>query len=333
MTGFILAGDAGGTKTLLALIPSVGRGRVGGPAALETYRSADFPSLEAMIGAFRSRHPDPLVAVSIGFAGAVAGGRGVGTHVPWVADERELERLPGVPRAHVINDLVAAGYAIPALSAADLVTIIPGPGPGRPAPDGNAAIVSAGTGLGETILVRHQGDLVPVPSEGGHADFAPRTDPELEVFRALRAEHGRVSVERVLSGPGLVNVARVFHARDGAGDVMAGHMREAGPDALPAAISGHALAGTCASCARSLDLLVGVYGAEAGNAALRGLARSGVYLGGGIPPRILPALKSDTFRDAFLAKEPLRGLLEQVPVHVLMNERASVIGAARFATL
>jgi glucokinase len=282
-----------------------------------------------MIDGFKQRHPEPFEAVSIGFAGAVAGGRGVGTHVPWIADERELERHLGVPRAHVINDLVAAGYAIPALAAADLATILPG----RPAPDGNAAIVSAGTGLGETILVRHQGELIPVPSEGGHADFAPRTDLELEVFRALRAEYGRVSVERVLSGLGLVNVARVLHARDGAGEAMAAHARDAGPDALPAAISGHALAGTCASCARSLDLVVGVYGAEAGNAALRGMARAGVYLGGGIPPRILPALNSDTFRDAFLAKEPLRGLLEEIPVRVMMNERASVIGAARYATL
>src|SRR5258706_547755 len=197
-------------------------------------------------------------------------------------------RPPGFVPDPPPDDRGLTGFILPGDAGGPQAPPPPLP-PGRPAPDGNAAIVSAGTGLGETILVRHQGDLVPVPSEGGHADFAPRTDPELEVFRALRAEYGRVSVERVLSGPGLVNVARVLHARDGAGDVMAGHMREAGPDALPAAISGHALAGTCASCARSLDLLVGVYGAEAGNAALRGLARSGVYLGGGIPPRILPA--------------------------------------------
>ncbi len=329
MTGLILAGDAGGTKTLLALIPAAGRGRIGGPVAFEGYRSADFPTLEAMIDAFRQRHPEPLAAVSIGFAGAVAGGRGVGTHVPWIADERELARHAGVPRAHVINDLVAAGYAIPALSSADLEPILAG----EPASDGNAAIVSAGTGLGETILLRHGGELIPVPSEGGHADFAPRTDLEIDVFRALRAEHGRVSVERVLSGLGLVNVARILHARDGSENAMARHVREIGPDGLPATISGHALAGTCASCERSLDLVVGVYGAEAGNVALRGLARSGVYLGGGIPPRILPALKSATFRAAFLAKEPLRALLEPIPVLVILNDRASVIGAARYATL
>ncbi|HEV8128029.1 MAG TPA: glucokinase [Candidatus Eisenbacteria bacterium] len=328
----ILAADAGGTKTNLALVPALGKGRIGSPASLESYRSADFPSLEAMIDAFRKRHPAPLAGVSIGFAGPVAGGRGAGTHVPWVVEERVIARQLGLPRVHVINDLVAAGFGVPALSPRDLVPIVPG----VPDPEGNAAIVSAGTGLGETTLLRHDGELWPVASEGGHADFAARTDLEIEILRALRARFGRVSVERVLSGIGLANIALVIHELEGAAATMAEHEAEAAAsDAveLPAVISKHALAGSCRSCARSLETMVSVYGAQAGNTALRGMATAGVYLGGGIPPRILPALTGPAFRDAFLAKEPHRGLLEKIPVWVVTNEHLSVLGAARYATL
>jgi glucokinase len=325
----ILAADAGGTKTNLALVPAAGRGRIGAPVAFESYRSADFPSLEAMLDAYRALHGVPLAGASIGFAGPVADGRGAGTHVPWIADERALARHLGLPRVHVINDLVAAGHGIPALGPDDLEVLLPG----EPDPAGNAAIVSAGTGLGEATLLRQEGELWPVASEGGHADYAPRTDLEIEIFRALRARFGRVSVERVLSGLGLVNVARVLHERDGARDAMAEHEREADPEELPASISRRALAAECPSCERALETLAGVYGAEAGNAALRGMATAGVYLGGGIPPRILPALRRETFREAFLAKEPHRPLLERIPVWVVTNERLSLLGAARYATL
>jgi glucokinase len=327
--GLILAGDVGGTKTHLALFPAEGRGRIGAPVADETYPSGDFPTLEAMVDHFRARHDGAVAAASIGFAGAVSEGRGIGTHVAWIADERVLARHLGIPRAHVINDLVAAGWGVPALSSRELVTLLPG----RPDPDGNAAIVSAGTGLGETSLVRYRGDLIPVASEGGHADFAPRSDLEIEVFRALRAEFGRVSEERVLSGLGLANVARVLHRMDGAEAALREHEREAGTGSLPAAISGNALAGTCAACAQTLDLFVSIYGAEAGNAALRALALSGVYLGGGIAPQILPALQKPLFAEAFLAKEPHKALLERVPVYVVMNDRSALLGAARYATL
>lgn len=327
--GLILAGDAGGTKTNLALVPAAGRGRIGAPVALESYTSADFGSLEEMIDRFRGQHPGPIAVASIGFAGAVDEGRGVGTHVPWIADERALARHLGVPRAHVMNDLVATGYGIPALVAAELYPLLPG----TPAPNANAAIVAAGTGLGETTLLRHKGDLIPVPSEGGHADFAPRTDLEIEIFHALRSEFGRVSVERVLSGSGLALIARILHGKDGATAALTAHAKEGGLAELPATISRNALASTCDSCCRSLDLFVGVYGAEAGNVALRGLALSGVYLGGGIAPRILPALQGATFRDAFLAKEPHRPLLEKIPVWIVLNDRAAVLGAARYATL
>ncbi|HET7497562.1 MAG TPA: glucokinase [Candidatus Eisenbacteria bacterium] len=326
--GLVLAADVGGTKTRLALVPALGRGRIGDPSAETSVASADFPSLEALLEDFRASHRARITAVSVGYAGPVTEGRAAGTHVPWTADESSLERRFGAP-AYVINDLVASGYGVPALGAGDLETLLRG-SPGEP---GNAAIVSAGTGLGESTLLRHAGDWIPVASEGGHADYAPRTDLEIEVFRALRDEFGRVSVERVLSGLGLGNIARVLHRREGAESALAKHLDEAGPEELPAAISANGLAGACPSCVRSLELFVSAYGAEAGNAALRGMAVSGVYLGGGIAPKILAALRWPLFRDAFLAKEPHRELLERVPVFVVLTDRSALLGAARYATL
>jgi glucokinase len=327
--GLILAGDVGGTKTNLALIPALERGRIGAPVASGSFRSADYPSLESIADAFLGSRRERPTAASFGFAGVVADGRGEGTHVPWIAEERAIARHLRIPRAHLMNDLVATGYGVSALASAELAPLLPG----TPAPDGNAGVVAAGTGLGETILLRHQGDFIPQPSEGGHADFAPRTDTELEIFRVLRARFGRVSVEQVLSGPGLANIASVLHERDGLGDAFAAHRAESGEGGLPAAIAARGLDGSCAACVRSLEVFVGVYGAEAGNHALRGVTRSGLYLGGGIAPRILAALRGAAFRDAFLAKEPHRPLMESIPVWVILNDRTAVLGAARFATL
>jgi len=283
-----------------------------------------------MIDAFRDRHPGPLAAASIGYAGAVVEGRGAGTNVPWPLDSESLAKHLALPRVSLLNDMVAMAHGIPALAPEDLEALAPG----LPAPDGNAAIIAAGTGLGETILARVGADRVPIASEGGHADFAPRTDQELEVFRALRARFGRVSCEHVLSGPGLVNVAETIHRFAAASDRAAWAEHAAiPPDALPNLISRNALAGECGACGRALDCFVGIYGAEAGNLALRALARGGIYLGGGIAPRILPALKGEAFLRAFRSKEPLQALLSSIPVWVIRNERVALLGAARFATL
>lgn len=328
--GVVLAGDIGGTKTNLALVPATGRGTIGAPVAFESYRSADFPTLEAMLEEFRGTHDLVFDAASFGFAGAVENGRGVGTNVPWAADQASLARALSLPRAHVMNDLVATGYGIAALTSDDLVPILDG----TARPSENAGILAAGTGLGETILAFVEDRHVPIASEAGHADFAPRTDLELTLFRELRVQFGRVSYEHVVSGPGLVNVGRVLHALTGAEKTWRAHEELAGGDGdLPGVISGNALAGSCPECAGSLDLFAGVYGAEAGNLALRCVARGGIYLGGGIAPRILPALQGETFRLAFREKPPHRELLEAIPVSVIRNERTALLGAARFATL
>jgi glucokinase len=334
----VLAADVGGTKTNLALVQADATARVG-PASLRvlaaaTYPSASFPSLEALLDAFRTSEGSAgpaLSAATIGFAGAVANGRGYGSNLPWAADAASLARHLGLPRVGLLNDLVAAGHGIATLRPEQVTSLLPGT-----AAEGNAAIIAAGTGLGETILARVGEDYVPIPSEGGHADFAPRTDLELQIWHALRARHGRVSVERVLSGPGLANVAEVTHERAGAAAAAAWkeHVAEAnGESAMPAIISTSALSERCAACAQAVEVFAGAYGSEAGNLALRCVALGGIYVAGGIAPQILPALRSPAFESAFRDKEPHHALLAAIPVTVVLDDKLPLWGAARHAAL
>jgi glucokinase len=242
-------------------------------------------------------------------------------------DAQSLAQKLAVPRVALINDLVATGHGVEALAPGDLTVIQPG----KPAPDANAGILAPGTGLGQSILVRAGGRYLPVPSEAGHADFAPRTDAELKVFRALRTRFGRVSCERILSGPGLASVGEIVHAGRGAQAAWDRHVADAPGTTLPSAVTRHAIERSCDGCVEALNLFVGVLGAEAGNLALRAVTLGGIYLGGGITPKIIAALKSATFTEAFRDKGPMRGLLASVPIWVIRNERTAVLGAARFA--
>jgi glucokinase len=192
--------------------------------------------------------------------------------------------------------------------------------------DGNAAVIAAGTGLGEAYLHRVDGRLQPFASEGGHADFAPRTDREIELLRMLRDEYGRAEVEHVLSGPGLLNLHRLTH---GGRDCPS--MRGLDPIDAPAGVSRGALEGRCASCVEALEMFVSAYGAEAGNLALRGVAIAGVFVGGGIAPKILPALKNGPFIDAFRDKGLMTELASRIPVKVILNKEAGLLGAAVYA--
>lgn len=332
----ILAGDIGGTKASLALFERTGPGAIGPPLLPEVFRAADFESPEALLAEYRRLHPEPVECAAFGVAGPPLRGRVVGTNLAWRMDAASIAERLGAP-VHFLNDLQASGYGIPALAPEDLAPILNGIAD----PAGNAALIAAGTGLGETTLARVAGELIPVASEAGHADFAARTDDEIDLFRALRARHGRVSYETVLSGPGLARVAEWTHVRPSAGappragaSAWKEHLADpGGPDDLPARISRNGIEGACAWCARALEMFVSVFGAEAGNLALRCVARAGVYLAGGIAPKILAALDSDTFRRAFTDKEPHRELLSGIPVWVVRNERSAVLGAARYASL
>ena len=327
----ILAGDVGGTSTRLGTF-DVQRGRVVLVDA-ETFTSRDRASLDEVVREFVSSRSVPIEHACLAVAGPVAGGRVKTSNLPWVIDAVTLSALLDVPDVWVINDLEAAGYGLALLEERDLLVL----NPGAPQASGNAGIIAAGTGLGEAGLYWDGRQHHPFACEGGHADFAPRTAAEVELLQHLLQRFGRVSYERVLSGPGLENVYRFLREKAG-GEEPAWLAEDMERRGAAAAISRAALQGTCEVATRALDLFVSVYGAEAGNFALKMLATGGLYVGGGIAPRIAAKLADGTFMDAFVAKGRMRPLLEAIPVpdptvKPATNLVTGLMGAARVAAL
>jgi glucokinase len=318
----ILAGDVGGTKTHLALFDTEPLRLV----RLETFRTGAFASLEEMLGAFLHDPDIPLAGATLGVAGPIAWGAAALPNVTWDVDARRIAARIGLAEVTLLNDLEASAWAVEALGSADTATVLTG------APDaaGNQAVIAAGTGLGEAVLLRAHGPPLAVSTEAGHADFAPRSDLEIELLRWLRARFGRVSWERILSGPGLVDV-HAFLAETGRGAEPASVAEAIRGGGGAAAISAAALEGRSERCALALDVFTGAYGAEAGNLVLRAIATGGVFLGGGIAPKILPWLQREPFRRAFLDKGRLSPLVAATPVRVILDERATLLGAARCA--
>ena len=319
----LLAADVGGTKTLIGVYRRNGERPL--PQVIHEYATLDFDSLDDVVDAFLeetgTRKAD---AVCIGVAGPVTGLTARLTNVPWLADASMIgDRLGGCP-VYLVNDLEAMGYAVPVLEPDELATLQEGDA----VPTGNAALIAAGTGLGQSMLHNVGGRFVPVASEAGHADFSPRTPRELAMVQELSRLHGRVDVERVISGPGLVNIFRFTHGARALETPCTAVGRDVDPTDLPAAISESALEGRCERCAEALDMFVAAYGAEAGNLALRCVATAGVYIGGGIAPKILPALEDGGFMEAFLDKEPMVDLLGSLPVSVILNQSSGLLGAA-----
>ena len=321
----LLAGDVGGTKTFMGLFA---RGAVRPDEVdVRSYRTLDFADLRALTKQFLKDadiDPTDVEAVSFGVAGPVDGTRARLTNVPWIVDVDAVKRDLAIPHAHLLNDLEALAWSVPVLSDAEIVVLREG----NPDPSGNAALIAAGTGLGIALLANVGGHLVPRASEGGHADFAARNADEQTLLDALTREYGRTEVERVVSGPGIANIHRVLSAHQC--DTLTPLPSS---EELPAFISRAALEAGCPSCTRTLEVFVSAYGAAAGNLALTVLATSGLYLGGGIAPRILPALRWPGFLDAFLAKAPMDALIGRIPVKVIANPRAGLLGAATYATL
>ena len=330
----LLCGDIGGTKTLLGLFePGETRPR---PLHVHEYVTLDYDGLESILSTFLKTHgvqTGEIEAASFGVAGAITDQVAELTNVPWRVDAASLMGSGGFRRVRLLNDLEAMAYAVPVLAGDELAVLQEGTRSGS----GNIALIAAGTGLGEGMLIYVGGRLVPGQSEGGHADFAARTPRELEMVGALTPVFGRVSAEHILSGPGLVNVYRFTH--DAVGEeplddaappplacAAVGHVSDAAE--LPAKITASALAAKCDRCVEALDLFVSAYGAEAGNMGLRVVATAGVYIGGGIAPRILPALRNGRFMEAFRAKAPLDGLVGRMPVAVILNKQSGLLGAA-----
>jgi glucokinase len=322
----ILAGDVGGTNTRLARFEVSGARLV--PGVTRTYPSQGHTSLDEIVATFLRETPGTLAHACIGIAGPVREGRVEATNLAWAVDARSLAAGLGLDRVILINDLEANAWGLAALPGSDFNVLQPG----RPAPTGNAAVISAGTGLGEAGLVWDGRHHRPVASEAGHADWAPQDDLQGALWRFLAAEVGHVSVERVLSGPGLHNIYRFL--RDAQGLAEPDWLADLLRNEAPAPVIGRVgLEARAEICVRALSLFVAIYGAEAGNLGLRVLATAGVYLGGGIAPRLLPALQGRTFLDAFAAKGRLRPLLEAIPVRVVLNDQAALVGAARRAAL
>lgn len=320
----ILAGDVGGTSTRLAFFESDGRELV--VLAEGRYQSREHSSLIEIVRRFRQRHGFVADRACFGIAGPILEGRVRTPNLPWHIESVELAELLGLPGVRLINDLEANTYGIAALKGGDLLTL----NPGVADPAGTIAVVSAGTGLGESLAYWDGSIHRPLPSEAGHADFAARNELEAALLLYLQSVHGRVSYERVLSGPGLLDIYRFLrdkHYFDEDEAVIAA--MNAGD--APAVITRNALEGSCPLCGKALDIFVAVYGAEAGNAALRFLATGGVYLGGGIAPKIVERLKGAPFMVAFTAKGRLSSLVQSIPVHVILNERTALLGAGRAA--
>jgi glucokinase len=253
----------------------------------------------------------------LGVAGAVRDNQAKLTNQPWLIDGPSLERSLGAPVV-LLNDVESLAYALDALAPDELVPLRDA----AAVPDGPRAVVAVGTGLGEAQLVRVDGRAVACPSESGHADFAPRTPAEDSLVARLRRRHGRATVEHVLSGPGLVTLHHLTHESRACAVTS-----DAAEADLPA-ITDAALDGRCDGCVAAFDMFVSALGSEAGNLALRTLATGGIFLGGGIPSRIVTLLRTAAFVDAFLDKPPMRPVLDRIPVQVITNPEAGLLGAA-----
>jgi glucokinase len=315
----ILAGDIGGTKTNLALFePGAST-----PASVETFRSREQTSLDAMVEAFLAGHSTHVDAACFGVAGPVRNGNCVdATNLAWDVDASRLERLLGLENVGLLNDLEANAWGISGLSDDDFAVMQPGE-----AERGNAAVISAGTGLGEAGLYwdgrRHR----PFATEGGHVDFGPRNELEVGLSRFLAAEHGHVSYERVCSGIGIENIHRFLLQEAGAPEPA--WLEQASDRA--AAIA-NAAAGGDELADRTLDVFCSIYGAAAGNVALKHMATAGVFVGGGIAPKLLPRLREGPFVEAFRDKGRLRDLLCRIPLKVILNEQTALLGASLYAS-
>jgi glucokinase len=315
----LLAGDIGGTNTRLGVF----RQDAGRPVLdiARTYRTNAFPGLEAVLLRFCADVtvlPAAIQSAAFGVAGPVLRNCVTLTNADgWHIDGDEVARETGISRIRLVNDLQAMAWGVTALEPGERKTLHAG----TPGLEGNAALIAPGTGLGEALLHRVDGRLIPSPSEGGHADFAPRTAREIALLEFITTRFGRASYEHVLSGQGLVTLHRFTHAH---------HCAVVDPDApgAPALITAAGLAGTCIACVEVLQMFSELLGAEAGNLALRSVATSGLFVGGGIPAKIGPALQDGRFVRAFLAKPPADDLVAQIPVYVVTHPEPGLLGAA-----
>jgi glucokinase len=332
----ILAGDVGGTKTRLALFSS--RADKLKSEFEKTFPSKEYSGLEPLLREFFTDTEDsfPLPegegrvrAACIGIAGPVVEDRVKTPNLPWIVEAASVAETLKLPAVSLLNDLEAAAYGIFTLEPREFLCLNKGVARRR----GNKALIAAGTGLGETILYDDGRNYHPLASEGGHADFAPRDDLEIELLRYLIPKFVHVSYERVISGPGISNIYGFLKQRGGLDEPSWFKEKIAAENDPSPLISQAALAGEPEICVKALDIFASAYGAEAGNLALRGKAIGGVYVGGGIAPKIQQKLSDGTFMRAFIEKGRYKEFAASIPVHVILNDKAALRGAAYYAAV
>src|ERR1044072_1066073 len=319
----ILAGDIGGTKTNLGFF-DVQEGALRAREQ-QSFPSRDHVGLEAIVQKFMSGARVQVTAACFGVAGPVVDGQSVTPNLPWIVSAENLARILNLESVSLINDLAATAHGIPALKPEEMLALNEGA-----IEPGNAALVAAGTGLGVASLFWDGERYTPSASEGGHVDFAPRNLLEIELLKYMLTRHSRVSIERVLSGPGLFNIYDFLRASGYGTESPEIAARFAAHDPS-SVISQAALAHECKMCVKALDMFAAIYGATAGNIALTLKAIGGVYIGGGIAPKISEKLKDGTFIGAFMDKGRLSSLVATIPVRVILNDKTALMGAARVA--
>jgi glucokinase len=320
----ILAGDVGGTKVHLALYDFT-NGKLT-HARDERYAAKEYKGLAEIVKEFLGS--DKASSACFGVPGPVRDGRLRLTNLPWTLDSRELSSGLDIPHVFLINDLEANGYGIAELSADQIYTL----SEGDSSQVGNRALIAAGTGLGEGLLTWNGRHHIPYPSEGGHSDYAPRNEDEIDLLRFLKHKYnGRISFERVVAGMGMTNIYEFLRDVKGVEEPAWLAEKIASVPDVNAVITEMGLAAKSELCEKTLDMYVSAYGAEAGNLALKVLSVGGLYVGGGIAPRILEKLKDGTFIKAFTDKGRLSQLLINMPVRVILESRAALMGAAAFA--
>ncbi|MBT5028861.1 MAG: glucokinase [Nitrospina sp.] len=316
----ILAGDIGGTKVNLALFDNA-------TCVLEKrYESRIYSGVDAILEDFLSGKSYKIEKACFGVAGPVAEGKCSLTNLPWLVEEQPLKELLDLNAVYLINDLVATAHSIPILGSADVKTLQPG----NLMESGNIVVIAAGTGLGQAFLTADgNGKYRIMSSEGGHCDFSPRNRLETELLYFLQKKYSRVSIERVLSGSGLLDIFAFLKSVSG----EKGDASDSGTIDSPESIIDRAFAQESQVCEKTLRLFILLYGALAGNLALQYLSQGGVYLAGGIAPKIAPVLKEYGFMEAFLAKGRFAEYLSKIPVKIVMNEKAPLLGAVQYATV
>jgi len=323
MSAMLLAADVGGTKTTLGLFPL--RGDPKSPEVETTFPSAMYPDLESIVREFLAHNRAAVRYASFAVAGPVIEGRAIITNLPWVIEEKSLAASLHISAAHLLNDLEAIAKSVPLLARTDLATL----NRGRPDPEGPVAIIAPGTGLGEAFITREGSLHLVHPSEGGHADFAPTNESQVKLLRYLLKRSDQVSYEDVCSGIGIRNV-HAFFEQTSLSEQPSSHAKELEVEDPVPIIAAAALSKSlgCTTCSHTMETFASILGAEAGNLALKVLATGGVYIAGGIPRKVLPLLKNESFMKSFTKKGRMSQLVSRIPVHVVLRPGIALLGAA-----